>query len=56
MFILMQSMVNDDEGTMESKKTDRQRPVLLVGTYGLKRISSLCVPYLSCENNALMVS
>jgi hypothetical protein len=56
MFILMQSMVNDDEGIMESKKIDRERPELVVGTYGVKRNLSLCVLYLSCENNPLMVS
>jgi hypothetical protein len=56
MFIRMQSMVNDDEEIIESKKIDREGPELIVGTYGLKRISSLCVSYLSCENSPLMLS
>ena len=55
MFILMQSTVND-EGVIDPKKIDRERQELLAGTNGLKRISSLCVRFLSCENSSLMLS
>jgi hypothetical protein len=49
-------MVNDDEGTIESKKVATESQELLVDTKRSKQIWSFCVPFLSCENGSLMVS